>query len=34
MESTKILPARNDLYTDYMVYRNLMTNLSELDGTD
>jgi len=34
MESTKILSTRNEFYTDYMVYRNLPTNLSELDGTD
>ena len=34
MESTKTLSTRNELYTDYMVYRNLMANLSELNGTD
>jgi hypothetical protein len=34
MESTKTLSVRDELYTHYMVHRNLTTNLSELDGTD
>jgi hypothetical protein len=34
MESTKTLSTRDEFYTDYMVHRNLTTNLSELDGTD